>query len=165
MFKYQHASSGSIHWFIVACPCVSNPYSANSKETYAHGKNYLDLIALGFDLMEITARVLAMGGVMGGEKGTEQIREVAERAQDMKMQVGISSGPAAGVVMGRCRRFYCVYGDTINTAARMCASAKEWAVRVTAEIGGHASVAQSSWFESESLGKVWVKGKGDMVCA
>ena len=163
MFKYQHVSSGPSHWFIVTCPCVSNPYGASSSEpqVYAYSKNFLDLIALGFDLMKITERVLALGGFANQDR----IREVPERAQDTKIKVGISNGPAAGVVLGRCRRFYCVYGDTINTAARMCASAKERTVRVTAEIGGHASVAQSSWFQSKSLGKVWVKGKGDMVCS
>ena len=30
----------------------------------------------------------------------------------------------ACVVLGKCRRFYCVYGDTVNTAARMMMYAK-----------------------------------------
>ena len=161
MFKYQHVSSGARHYFIVTCPCVSNPYKdadSESHSEYAYAKNYLDMIALGFDLMEIASKVLSSSSVDEFDK----LREVPKRAHEMQIKVGISSGPAAGVVLGRCRRFYCVYGDTVNTAARMCASSRQGAVRVTAEIGGHPSVVQGSWFMSELLGKVWVKGKGDM---
>jgi class 3 adenylate cyclase len=165
MFKYQHVSSGACHYFIVACPCVSNPYKDAGSESYSeypYAKNYLDMIALGFDLIGITSKVLSSSSVDEFDK----LREVPKRTYDeMQIKVGISSGPAAGVVLGRCRRFYCVYGDTINTAARMSASSCPGAVRVTAEIGGHPSVAQGSWLMSEWLGKVWVKGKGDMeVC-
>ncbi len=33
--------------------------------------------------------------------------------------MGVSCGPAAGAVLGEHRRFYCIYGDTVNLAARM----------------------------------------------
>ena len=35
-------------------------------------------------------------------------------------QVGIHSGPLIGGVAGISRRFYRLFGDTMNTAARMC---------------------------------------------
>ena len=38
----------------------------------------------------------------------------------LELRVGVSSGPVAGIVLGACRRFYCVYGPTVNRAARMC---------------------------------------------
>ena len=63
MFKYQHVSSGACHYFIVTCPCVSNPYSdagSGSHSEYPYAKNYLDMIALGFDLMEIASKVLSL---------------------------------------------------------------------------------------------------------
>ena len=37
------------------------------------------------------------------------------RANDVFLQVGLSGGEAAGVVLGKCRRFYCIYGDTGET--------------------------------------------------
>ena len=161
MFKYQHVSSGECHYFIITCPCVSNPYQDAGADSYAYAKTYLDMIALGFDLMKITDRVLSLKAFAQADKQ----REVPESARDVHVKIGISSGPAAGVVLGRCRRFYCVYGDTINTAARMCASSGQEAVRVTADIGQHPSVEKSSWFVSEWLQKVPIKGKGDMdVC-
>jgi len=39
-------------------------------------------------------------------------RALFEKAQHTYAQVGLSAGEAAGVVLGKCRRFYCVYGDT-----------------------------------------------------
>ena len=49
-------------------------------------------------------------------------REAARqaRAGEPRRQVGINAGPTAGAVIGSLRAFYCLYGDTINTAARMC---------------------------------------------
>ena len=161
MFKYQHVSSGECHYFIVTCPCVSNPYQDAGADSYAHSENYLDMIALGFDLMKITENFSSLDSFGQGHRQSE----MSGSARDVFVKIGICSGPAAGVVLGRCRRFYCVYGDTINTAARMCASSRQEAVRVTAEIGEHPSVKQSSWFASEQLQKVPIKGKGDMdVC-
>ena len=32
------------------------------------------------------------------------------------IRVGISTGQVAAVLLGKCRRFYCIYGDTVNTA-------------------------------------------------
>ena len=162
MFKYQHVSSGECHYFIITCPCVSNPYQDAGADSYAHSKNYLDMIALGFDIMKITEKISSLNNKFGQDYRQS---EMPARTWDVHVKIGICSGPAAGVVLGRCRRFYCVYGDTINTAARMCASSPQEAVRVTAEIGEHPSVKQSSWFASEQLQKVPIKGKGDMdVC-
>ena len=162
MFKYQHVSSGEHHYFIVTCPYASDPRAGAGAgaDAYAHAKIYPDMVALGFDLMTIAAGVVAGGG--GGGGGADAQGEDGARAPAPQIKVGVSSGPAAGVVLGRCRRFYCVYGDTINTAARMCAAARPRTVRVTADIGQHPSVLRSRWFASQGLGRVPVKGKGAM---
>ena len=40
------------------------------------------------------------------------------------MQLGIHAGSAAGAVIGKVRAFYCIYGDTVNTASRLCRYSK-----------------------------------------
>ena len=40
--------------------------------------------------------------------------------EPMWLKAGISHGPIAGGVIGSHRAFYCLYGDGVNTAARMC---------------------------------------------
>ncbi|KAJ1493732.1 nucleotide cyclase [Baffinella frigidus] len=41
----------------------------------------------------------------------------------LSAQAGLNCGPAAGAVVGESRRFYCIYGDILNTASRFCSSA------------------------------------------
>ena len=36
------------------------------------------------------------------------------------LHVGIHAGSAAGAVIGKVRAFYCIYGETVNTASRLC---------------------------------------------
>ena len=45
--------------------------------------------------------------------------------------MGLHSGPLAGAVVGSYRSFYCLYGDTINTSARMCKYAHKDAVHAS----------------------------------
>jgi class 3 adenylate cyclase len=45
---------------------------------------------------------------------------VPGRLHPPSLRVGMACGPAAGAVIGAHRAFYCLYGDVINTAARMC---------------------------------------------
>jgi hypothetical protein len=66
-----------------------------------------DMVALGFDLM-LTTSQMACKPFFHDVEGIE--RETPACAQNLAMQVGLSAGPVAGIVMGSCRRFYCIYG-------------------------------------------------------
>ena len=157
MFKYQHVCCGSCHNFIVTCPRASTPEGC--KETYPFGKYYRDMISLGFDLMHT---MKAMTQKVSYIDSSGKDRDMPFRARNVRMKVGLSSGPAAGVVLGRCRRFYCIYGDTVNTAARMCKFSIDGSIRVTRSIGSHTDVSTSNWFKSQSQGSIPIKGKGNM---
>ena len=71
------------------------------------GDYHLDMIALGFDLMR-TMSNMARNPSFYDTEGIE--RETPASAQSLAMKVGLSAGPVAGIVMGSCRRFYCIYG-------------------------------------------------------
>lgn len=108
MFKYQHVCCGSCHNFIVTCPRASMPDVEDGEAAYPASKYYDDMLSLGFDLMYATEKKARAPSFFGIETDTE--RDVPARARNLVMKVGLSSGPAAGVVLGACRRFYCIYG-------------------------------------------------------
>jgi hypothetical protein len=116
MFKYQHVCCGSLHNFIVTCPEGSMQEGGVNADSANVSKNRHDMIVLGFDLMEITSQKVKRPLFQGIESSAE--REVPARAQKLAMKVGLSSGPAAGIVLGRCRRFYCIYGPSLLPISR-----------------------------------------------
>jgi hypothetical protein len=73
--------------------------------------------------------------------------------------VGISTGSLAGAVLGTHRRFNCLYGDTVNAAARMCQRAVA-GVHVTAAFAAVASGLPG--IRCVSRGVTDVKGMGPM---
>jgi len=106
MFKYQHVSCGSKHYYIVACPRAACPYDATEQEAEYPARLCHSMVHLGGRLKESTANFAYQG-----------------QRRQMHLSVGIHCGPAACVVLGKCRRFFCVYGNTVNTASRMASNA------------------------------------------
>jgi len=90
-------------------------------------------------------------------------RNIKNAEIEAEMKVGINCGSVEGAVLGKCRRFYCVYGDTINTAARMAANARPGCITLSAELFERAAAGKVlTDFEVSSESKE-VKGKGKMT--
>ena len=79
-----------------------------------------------------------------------------------RTRVGIAHGPAAGAVIGTLRAFYCLYGDTVNTAARMCKSAPAGHVHCTEEFSALVAGAGCQGVCAIDRGVKEIKGKGQM---
>ncbi len=75
-----------------------------------------------------------------------------------KIRIGLHSGPVIAGVVGTRKFAYDVWGDTVNTAARMESSGQVGKVNISAAT--HRLIANDFTFEAR--GKVTAKGKGEM---
>lgn len=81
-----------------------------------------------------------------------------ENNQTIRMRIGINSGPIVAGVIGKSRFIYDLWGDCVNTAARMESHGLPGEIHVTEDT--YKLLADK--FEFESRGAIEIKGKGKM---
>jgi len=78
--------------------------------------------------------------------------------EHITVRIGLNTGPVVAGVIGTQKLFYDVWGDTVNTAARMETFGEEGRIQVTTEMKD----ALGDEFTYERRGVIEVKGKGPM---
>lgn len=81
-----------------------------------------------------------------------------ETGDKIELRIGIHTGPVVAGVIGLQKPFYDVWGDTVNTAARLETFGTNGKIQVTA--GTKALLEES--FKFKKRGMVEIKGKGEL---
>lgn len=88
--------------------------------------------------------------------GLEMASTLVDANLSWEVRVGVHAGPVVAGVVGQERYQFDIWGDTVNTSARMVDMGAPGSVAVTQEIWEQVS----SDFHGEALGEIDVKGKG-----
>eukprot|EP00960_Hanusia_phi_P060627 764568-Hanusia_phi.AAC.5 len=140
MFKYHHIQDS----YVIACPRSACPFRVPSNRKSYQDLSMVRMIQLAHSLLERARMHRSTSG------------------KQLWAKVGLSVGPATGAVVSCHRRFYCLFGDVINTSARMCAYSEPGQIHCTAEVVNILSNIKHDTIKIISRGELPIKGKGVM---
>jgi class 3 adenylate cyclase len=89
-------------------------------------------------------------------KATEEYGR--EKGLDLRLRIGLNTGPVVAGVIGKMKFIYDLWGDTVNLASRMESTGVPGEIQVTRSVYERLK----DGFELESRGAIEVKGKGEI---
>jgi guanylate cyclase soluble subunit beta len=137
LFKIEHIGGD----YVLASNIVSmSTTSAKEKaavrkeDTFDYRMNtILDCLKMAFDAF----RVAKDASTQPFFKGLRTLPgETEKNLSEVRLRIGIHGGPCAAGVIGSLKKFYRLFGDTINTASRMQSTGKPGHVHVSGSLRG-----------------------------
>lgn len=89
------------------------------------------------------------------------IKGLRLRGEPIRIRIGINSGSVKSGIVGKIRRRFCIFGDTVNVSSRMESTGLPGTIQVTAETYNMLSDKVKGLFIVQRVEKE-IKGKGPM---
>ncbi|XP_076640642.1 retinal guanylyl cyclase 2 isoform X3 [Halictus rubicundus] len=133
-----------------------NAYTVYKVETI--GDAYMVVGGCPVRIPDHASQIATMALDLLHQSGKFKLRHLPKT--QLKLRIGLHTGPCCAGVVGLTMPRYCLFGDTVNTASRMESTGAPWRIHLSQETKDRLS--QVGGYDIEYRGPTEVKGKGKM---
>ncbi|XP_015179182.1 PREDICTED: retinal guanylyl cyclase 2-like isoform X2 [Polistes dominula] len=133
-----------------------NAYAVYKVETI--GDAYMVVGGCPVRIPDHATQVATMALDLLHQSGRFKIRHLPQ--MQLKLRIGLHTGPCCAGVVGLTMPRYCLFGDTVNTASRMESTGAPWRIHISKATKDR--LTQAGGYNIEYRGTTEVKGKGKM---
>ncbi|XP_078039827.1 retinal guanylyl cyclase 2 isoform X2 [Augochlora pura] len=134
-----------------------NAYTVYKVETI--GDAYMVVGGCPVRIPDHASQIATMALDLLHQSGKFKLRHLPKT--QLKLRIGLHTGPCCAGVVGLTMPRYCLFGDTVNTASRMESTGAPWRIHLSQETKD--ILSRCGGYDIEYRGPTEVKGKGKML--